>query len=117
MPLFVDFKRESAALWRLSIPIILSQIAQVLVGLLDAVMAGHAGAHELAVVGLGVALWIPAFVTLMNVVQAVSPVIAQHVGAGDHAAVARDAREGVMLSIWIGLLPLLLTPGAPALLR
>src|SRR5690242_12789502 len=77
------FKNESRALLRLASPIILSQIAQVLMGLVDTVMSGHAGATEQAVVGLGVALWIPVFMGLMSVVQAVSPIIAHHFGAGD----------------------------------
>jgi MATE family multidrug resistance protein len=79
-------------------------------------MSGHAGAFEQAVVGLGVALWIPVFVGLMSVVQAVSPLIAHHFGAGDRAAVARDAREGIWLALYAGLVPLLLVPLVPPLL-
>jgi len=88
----------------------------VLMGLLDTVMSGQAGAFEQAVVGLGVALWIPVFIGLMSVVQAVSPVIAHHYGAGDHAAVVRDAREGVWLAIGVSVVPLLLVPWAHDLL-
>jgi multidrug resistance protein, MATE family len=111
-----QFKRESRALLRLASPIILSQIAQVLMGLVDTVMSGHAGATEQAVVGLGVALWIPVFIGLMSVVQAVSPIIAHHYGAGDRDAVARDAREGIWLALGAGLVPLVLVPWAPDLL-
>jgi len=110
------FTQESRALLRLANPIILSQIAQVLVGFLDTVMSGHAGAMEQAVVGIGVALWIPVFVSLMSVVQAVSPLIAHHFGAGDSAAVARDAREGIWLAGFVSLVPLSLVPWAPGLL-
>jgi multidrug resistance protein, MATE family len=110
------FRQESGALLRLASPIILSQIAQVLMGLADTVMSGHAGAAEQAVVGLGVALWIPVFVGLMSVVQAVSPIIAHHFGAGDRDAVARDAREGIWLALFVGLVPLILVPWAPDLL-
>src|SRR3954464_5121015 len=112
-----QFRRESRALLRLASPIILSQIAQVLMGLLDTVMSGHAGAREQAVVGLGVALWIPVFIGLMSVVQAVSPIIAHHFGAGDRQAVARDAREGIWLALYCGLIPVLLVPLAPPLLE
>ena len=108
--------RETVALLRLASPIILSQVAQVLMGLADTVMAGHAGAAEQAIVGLGVALWIPVFVGLMSVVQAVSPIIAHHYGAGDKAAVAHAAREGIWLAAGVGALPLLLIPWAPAFL-
>jgi MATE family multidrug resistance protein len=110
------FKQETRALLHLATPIILSQVAQILMGMLDTVMSGHAGAFDQAVVGLGVALWIPVFIALMSVVQAVSPIIAHHFGAGDHAAVARDAREGVWLALGTGTLPLALVPWAPDLL-
>ena len=111
-----QFKQESRALLLLASPIILSQIAQVLMGFVDTVMSGHAGAIEQAVVGLGVALWIPVFIGLMSVVQAVSPIIAHHFGAGDREAVVRDAREGIWLALCAGLVPLILVPWAPNLL-
>jgi MATE family multidrug resistance protein len=111
-----DFRAESRALIHLAGPIILSQIAQVAMGLVDTVMSGHAGAFDQAVVGLGVALWVPVFICLMNVVQAVSPLVAHHFGAGDREAVASDTREGLWLAAWIGVVPLLLAPFAPRLL-
>ena len=116
LPAPTPFRQEARALLALGVPIILSQVAQVAMGLLDTVMSGHAGAFEQAVVGLGVSLWIPVFVGLMSVVQAVSPLIAHHFGAGDHGAVARDAREGIWLALYCGLIPLLLVPLAPPLL-
>ncbi len=111
-----SFRHEARALLALGVPIVLSQIAQVVMGLLDTVMSGRAGAFEQAVVGLGVALWIPVFIGLMSVVQAVSPIISHHYGAGDREAVARDAREGIWLALVAGLVPLLLVPLAPPLL-
>ncbi len=101
---------------RLAAPLILSQIAQVLTGLVDTVMSGQAGSGEQAVVALGVALWIPIFIALITVVQAVSPIVSHHVGAGDGEAVARDAREGLWLAAWLSVLPLLALPWAPDLL-
>jgi MATE family multidrug resistance protein len=110
------FRQEARALLQLGLPIIASQVAQVAMGLLDTVMSGHAGAFEQAVVGLGVALWIPVFVGLMSIVQAVSPLIAHHFGAGDHDAVAQDAREGIWLASIVGVIPMLLVAWAPDLL-
>ena len=110
MPDWNPLSRDTRALWRLAGPIILSQVAQVLVSFLDTVMSGQAGAAEQAVVGIGVAIWIPAFIGLMSLVQAVSPIIAHHYGAGDRAAVVRDAREGVWLAAGVGLVPLMALP-------
>lgn len=111
------FFSDSRALARLAAPIVLSQVAFVLMGLIDTVMSGHAGAEEQAVVGLGVALWIPVFIGLMNVVQAVSPLVAHHHGAGDYRAIVTDTREAMWLAVWAGLVPLALLPFVPSLLR
>jgi MATE family multidrug resistance protein len=108
---------EGRAQLRLAGPIILSQVAQVLAGLVDTVMSGQAGAREQAVVGIGVALWVPVFLFLMNVVQSLSPIVAHHFGAGDHRAVVRDTQDGVWLAAWSGALPLALVPFAPAVLE
>jgi len=110
------FIAESRVLLRLASPIILSQIAQVLMGLVDTVMAGQAGAREQAVVGLGVALWIPVFISMMSIVQALSPIVAHHFGAGDHEAVAQDTREGIWLAVCFSAVPFLLMPLVPPLL-
>ena len=84
------FLTEGRSLVALSLPIILSQLAYTLLGVIDAVMAGQAGAVEQASVALGVAFWIPVFITLMSVVQAISPSVAHHFGAGDNAEVVQD---------------------------
>ena len=104
------FLGESRALASLSLPIILSQVAYTLLGLIDTVMAGQAGAVEQAAVALGVAFWVPVFIALISVVQAISPSVAQHFGAGDLAAVVRDTHEGIWLATLSSLLPLALMP-------
>lgn len=108
--------REVRQLAVLAAPIVVSQLASVMMGLLDSVMAGRAGPVEQAVVGLGVAIWIPSFLALMGVVQAVSPLVAHHFGAGDRAAIVRDTQQGVWLGLALGLLPCLLLPWADDLL-
>lgn len=117
MTLWTRCLAESRALARLATPIVLSQVAFVLNGLLDTVMSGQAGAREQAVVGLGVALWMPVFLALMHVVQAVSPMVAHHFGAGDRAGAVADTRQGVWLALGCGLVPWALLPWVPGLLR
>ena len=68
---------------KLAMPLVLSQLAFVLMGFLDTAMTGRAGSDEQAVVGLGVGVWIPVMVAAMGVVQALSPIVAHHFGAGD----------------------------------
>lgn len=111
------FRQESRALTRLALPIVLSQIAYVLLGMIDTIMAGHAGAEEQAAVALGVAFWMPVFIALMSVVQAVSPLVAHHFGAQDHAGIVRDTREGIWLAVFSSVIPALMLPAVrPAML-
>ena len=110
------FLSESRTLTALALPIILSQVASTLLGLIDTVMAGRAGAVEQAAVALGVAFWLPAFITLMSVVQALSPSVAHHFGAGDHAAVVQDTHQGIWLAGLACLLPVALMPAVAPLM-
>lgn len=110
------FKTESLALAHLTGPLVLAQIVYALMGLMDTVMSGHAGAEEQAVVGLGVALWAPIFLALLGVTQALSPIVAHHFGAGNHAEIVADTHEGLWLAALSGIVPLLLMPLVPSAL-
>ncbi|MBS1209084.1 MAG: multidrug resistance protein family [Proteobacteria bacterium] len=110
MSRFPLFLAESKALSSLSIPIILSQLAYSLLGVIDTLMSGHAGATEQAAVALGVAFWFPIFLTLMSVVQALSPMVAHHHGAGDNRAIVHDTQNAIWLALVLSVLSLALLP-------
>lgn len=110
------FLSESRQLLRLTGPLVAAQMVYILMGLMDTVMAGHAGAEDQAVVGLGVALWAPVFLSLLGISQALSPVVAHHHGAGDKAGIIADTREGLWLAGISGVIPFLLMPAVPAVL-
>lgn len=116
MPRLARFKTEASALARLTGPLVLAQLVYALMGLMDTIMSGHAGAEEQAVVALGVALWAPIFLALLGVSQALSPIVAHHFGAGDHKAIVADTREGLWLAGLSGVVPLLLMPFVPTAL-
>lgn len=110
------FGVEARQLLRLALPIIVSHLSSVLMGFIDTVMAGRAGAFEQAVVGLGVAIWLPLVVSLVAVVQAVSPVVAHHFGARDAPAIVTDTQQGLWLAGLLGVLPALALPWSADLL-
>jgi MATE family multidrug resistance protein len=111
------FSREARALLLLAGPIIGSQVVQLLAGLIDILMSGRAGAAEQAVVGLGVAIWIPVGVALMSVVQAISPIVARHFGADDKPAIVHDTHQALWLALVLGVLPTLALPWARDLMH
>jgi len=95
---------------RLGWPVLVSQVAVMLYGVVDTVMAGRYGTTDLAAVGIGASIYITVFITMMGVLLALTPVAAQHFGAGRFAAIGEEVRQ----CAWLGAL---LTVGAIVVLR
>jgi len=79
---FRDEARQNLAL---ALPLIAAQISFVATGTVDTILAGRLSADALAAVAVGANVWFLPFVFFMGVFMAVSPIVAQRVGAG-HAA-------------------------------
>ncbi len=99
---------ETRALWHLAWPILIGQLATIGMSVTDVAMAGHASAQDLAGVSLGVSIWNMTILTLMGLLMSVSPVVAQHVGAEDFAAVPHVVRQGLWKALAVGLLAFVL---------
>jgi MATE family multidrug resistance protein len=83
-------------------------LATVGMSVTDVAMAGHASAQDLAGVSLGVSIWNMTILTLMGLLMSVNPVVAHHVGANEHEAIARVVRQGLWKALLVGLLAFLL---------
>lgn len=111
-----SFSAEARANLRLALPLIAAQLAGVGMGAIDAVMAGHLGARELAAVAVAVNLNVVLFVFFMGIFMACSAIVSQRRGASDdEAAVGRFARSLLKLALviaalWCGLTQLLAAP-------
>ena len=78
---------EVRATWQLAWPIMIGQLATVGNSFVDAVMAGHVSADDLAAVSVGASVWITVIVTLIGLLLASSPLIAHAVGANDRSLI------------------------------
>ncbi len=89
---------------RLAAPIFIGQIAWMANNVIDIVMSGRISAVDQAAVGIGMSIFFSVFVPLMGVLLAITPFGAQHYGAGDHAAVGEDVRQGLWLTIFLAVI-------------
>lgn len=105
---FATFYKQLTALIALALPMLLAQVAQVGTSFVDTVMAGGAGKADLAAVALGSSLFITVYVTLMGVMTALNPMIAQLYGARETAAVGEMGRQGLWFALIVGVLGMLL---------
>lgn len=92
------YRRELVSLVSLAAPLVLAQVAQTGLTLVDTLMAGRLGGSALAGIALGGTLFFFTFIVSMGVLFAVSPLVAQAVGAGDRQGAGTVARQG----LWLG---------------
>lgn len=91
---------ELAATYKLAWPLILTQLLHTSLGATDVVMMGWLGPNYLAAGGTASSFYFTFLVLGMGIVGAVSPLVAQAIGAKDLTAVRRSLRQG----IWVALL-------------
>ncbi|MGD9946752.1 MAG: MATE family efflux transporter, partial [Burkholderiaceae bacterium] len=94
---------------KLAWPILIGQLAVMANGVIDTMMAGRLSAVDVAAVGLGSSIYVSIYIGLMGVPLALSPVAAQHYGAGRFHEIGADVRQ----ALWLALL--LTIPGCTAL--
>ena len=97
------YLREAAILLKLTGPLVLAQLAQTTMGFVDTVMAGRVSAIDLAAVAVGSSIFFPVYLFLIGLLSAVTPLVAQAHGRGDHEAVRRSIRQGMVIGAVAGL--------------
>ena len=91
-------RRELAALFRLSWPLVLSQVGMMLFGLVDIWMVGRLGARELAAVALADIVMFGSLITGIGLVMGIDPVVTQAHGAGAGVAAGRALQRGIVIA-------------------
>lgn len=89
---------------RLGLPLIGAQVAQMGIGFVDTVMLGRLGAAPLAASVLATGAFFIVLVAGMGLAQAVMPMVAQAIGAGDRRGVRRAVRMGLWVVTGYGVL-------------
>ena len=110
-------RTEVRSLIALGGPLVAAQLVQIAMSFVDTVMAGHLSPRDLAAVAVGVSLWVPIIVFGMGVLMSVSPTIAQAYGAGRFAEIGGYVRQGLWLSLAVGLVSFIAVRGCSPVLR
>lgn len=100
MPLLKDAKATCLLAW----PIMVGQLAQTGTSFVDAVMAGHVSAADLAAVSVGASIYTMLIVTLMGLLLAISPLAAQKIGAKQHSELPALTQQSLYQALFAGLI-------------
>ncbi len=98
-----NLKEKNKLFFQILFPILVTQIGLNLMNFVDTMMSGRAGAYDLAGVAIGSSLWVPVYTGLTGILLAITPIIAQYVGAKQRDKVPYSVMQGVYISVVIAL--------------
>lgn len=105
LTVFKNFSlKEARSLIALAIPVYLGQIAQIAMSFVDTVVAGQSSAVDMAAVAVATSFWIPGIMFGQGLIMALTPLVAQTIGAGDAKQSAHFLRQGLWLAAVISAL-------------
>lgn len=94
---------ESQEFLKIAVPLATAQVAQAGTGFVDAIMMGRLSTESLAAGGLASTTFQLFLNVAGGIVMAVSPLVAQAYGAGNRGHIEQIARQGLWLSLLLGI--------------
>lgn len=98
-PLTVEARR----LWKLAVPVIFTQVASMMLGVVDTVMVGRVGVDTLAAASLGHLWTFGTLVFAMGAVIGMDPLITQAAGARDRRMLGLTLQRGIIVSALVSI--------------
>lgn len=97
-------KKDIHKLLSVMIPILVAQASTAGVTFINTTMAGHAGADDLAGVSVGAGLFYPLLASIIGLLMAGTPLMAQLIGKKDRDSLPFIVRCGAAIGLFISLL-------------
>jgi MATE family multidrug resistance protein len=96
-------REEARRLWNLAVPVIVTQVATMMLGVVDTLMVGHLSVEALAAAALGHLWTFGTLIFAMGAVIGMDPLITQAAGARDRQLLGLTLQRGVLLALLISL--------------
>jgi MATE family multidrug resistance protein len=93
------FRPQLKYLVNLAVPAVLSQLAQMGMGVIDTIMAGRHSSQTLATVSIGSNLFFPILIFVLGIFLSINPMTATAVAQKNHLKLARILKTGLVLSV------------------
>jgi MATE family multidrug resistance protein len=99
----ISVKSKTMLFLKILVPILFTQLGLFAMNFLDMIMSGHAGSYDLAGVAIGSSLWVPVFTGLSGILLAVTPIIAQLIGADKKDSISYTVIQGIYLALGLSI--------------
>lgn len=87
---------------KLAVPLMIANISMIGMGVVDTIMAGQAGAEDLAGLAIGGNVWLIFEMTMWGIICAIQPRVARFYGAKESAEITQESQQGLMLAAFLG---------------
>ncbi len=94
-----NFKEKLKLFMIILIPILITQVSMYAMNFFDTIMSGRAGASDLAGVAIGSSIWTPISMWIVGILMALSPIVAQMIGAREDKKIPFVVQQGIWLSV------------------
>lgn len=84
-------------------PILVTQVGYNAMTVLDTMMSGRSGTEQLAGVAVGFNIWLPVSIGLGGIMLAITPIVGQLLGKGEHRQISAAVTQGLYLSVVISV--------------
>ncbi|EAS64381.1 MATE family efflux transporter [Photobacterium angustum] len=112
-----NYKKETAQLIKLAVPVLIASVAQTSMGFVDTVMAGSVSATDMAAVAVAASIWLPSILFGVGLLMALVPVVAQLSGSGKKERIPFEVQHGFYLAILISIPTMLILYNAGSLIH
>ncbi|MDI9334903.1 MAG: MATE family efflux transporter [Cytophagales bacterium] len=101
-------RTERSLIWTHTLTVLTGQLAAVLSGVVDTIVAGRYSNEALAALSVASALNISVIVSLIGVLNVLLPIYAEHRGAGRHHDVGKTLHQGIYLAMGLSIIAFLI---------
>lgn len=92
-------KEKLKLLWKIVLPIFITQVAMYMVTFFDIYMTARYGTADLAGVSIGSSFWVPVYIGLAGILMSITPIVAQLMGAKKKEGVKDAVQQGLYLAV------------------
>ncbi|QJC28077.1 MATE family efflux transporter [Enterobacteriaceae endosymbiont of Plateumaris braccata] len=95
---------ETKKLFKLAIPVLFAQIAQISIGFINTIMIGAFSTTDMASISIGTSIWLPIILLGHGILLSLIPIISQLNGSGNRIHIANQIKQAYLLVIIISIL-------------
>ena len=100
----INIKEKLRHLLMVLIPILITQLGMYSMNFFDTTMSGHYSAKDLAGVAIGSSLWVPISMGLTGILIAITPIVAQLIGAKKEKEVSFSVIQGIYVATFLAVI-------------